>query len=188
MTEGLYGRQGEALMRAGSRALVFLALTLGETHAEWRMVHEVNEMDGVTTTSFVLEGIAPTRPLVSHEGEVLSTMEVQRSGRKGKCDRIQLAFEFNVVPELRVNKDGNVSSRLKWDDDKPIRVPFSTTRPAPPWVRFLWGTAGGPKSPSPDSYGQKLWQNYPGIIRETRGHGKGQAGLQVPVVGTPVAG
>lgn len=45
------------------------ALAALAANAEWRAIEQVNEMDGTTTTSFIVRDVAPTRPLESYDGE-----------------------------------------------------------------------------------------------------------------------
>lgn len=166
--------------------LVALALAMVGSvaaQAEWRAVEHVNEMDGTTSTSFVLDAVAPTRPLLSYDGEVLASMEVKRTGRQPKCARIQLALEFNVPPELRVNRNGLVRARVKWDDDRPFGIELSTSAPGPIWAQAI-ATAIAPETDRPthpdtgrattgtaawnrDGY-RKLWQTNAGIRREVK--------------------
>ena len=159
------------------------ALAALAANAEWRVIEQVNEMDGTTTTSFIVRDVAPTRPLESYDGEVLASMEVIRTGRRSKCARIQLAFEFNVPPELRMNRNGLVRGRVKWDDDRPFGVDFSPSAPGPIWAQAL-ATAVSPEADRPphpdtgrattgsaawnrDGY-RKLWQTNAGIRREVK--------------------
>ena len=164
-------------------AFALSALVTLAANAEWRVVERVNEMDGTKTTSFILGDVAPTRPLESYDGQVLASMEVKRTGRQSKCARTQLAFEFNVPPELRVNRNGLVRGRVKWDDDRPFGVDFTTSAPGPIWAQAL-ATAVSPEAdrrPHPDAgrattgsaawnrdgY-RKLWQTNAGVRREVK--------------------
>ena len=87
------------------RGLLGLAFLLAGplSWAEWEFVRTVNPMDGAEREFFVLDGVSPLQ-----EDAPKALMEVRIAGRKSKCARVRMAFEFEDVAQVGTREDGYV--------------------------------------------------------------------------------